>query len=149
MSTLEDLKKQITENAKSQRKYLAAFAKRFPTIFALVDKINDMDNHHSYIGYMYGGSLTIVSKELDGFKGPELLDLLEELENTFCVEFESSDNPVGKEKNFGAHLRWEDGVFDLRVTARLREDSRSCRRVQVGVKTEVIEVPQYILECNE
>jgi hypothetical protein len=149
MTTLADMKKQITENAASQRKYLAKFSKRFPTIFALVDKINEMDDHHSYIGYMCGGSLTITSKELDGFKGPELLDLLEELENLFCVEFTGSDNPIGREKNFSADLRWDDGTLNIRVTARLKEDSHACRRVQVGVKTEVTEVPQYILECQE
>jgi hypothetical protein len=149
MISLAEMKKQITENAAQQRKALTFFSKQFPAIFGLVNRINDENNCYAFVGYMYGGSLTVTIKDLDGFKGPELLSLLEEVENTFGVEFEGVDNPVGREKNFNAYVRWEGGNLDIRVTARLKMDSQACRRVQVGIKTETVEVPQYILECQE
>jgi hypothetical protein len=147
MTTYKDKRDEITSSAKSQREQLARFAKQFPFMPEWIDQLNSQRNNiHAYFGYQYGGTVDIRINNLDGFKGDDLLSILEEVESTFNVELTGTDNPVGRCKEFTADVKW-GSTLNIYVHANLANDSKLCQRVVVSVRTETIEVPEYRLEC--
>lgn len=146
--TLKERIKQINDNAARERKDVAWFYQHFPEIIEKVAEYENRVDASAWFGHLYGGSITISLRGLDGFKGEELLETLFWVETTLNVEVKMTEYPATGRKVFNASKRWARGNLDITVNAELRSGSQSCQRVQVGVTKQVVETPVYELHCE-
>lgn len=92
---------------------------------------------------MWGSSprVTVALHDLDGFKSPRLTRVLDLLETVGDSE-SSTDWPAQYNRDF----EYRVGEIKVRVSAYVMTDSPTCRRIQVGVRSD--EVPVYELKCD-
>lgn len=147
-ATLKETIKEINDRAARERKAAAWFYKHFPEIPEKCEEYNARPDASALFSHLYGGSLDISLRGLDGFKGTELLETLFWVETYFNVEVKMEEYPASGRKVFTASKPWEHGHLDITVSAKLRQDSQSCQRVQVGTTKQVIETPIYELRCE-
>ena len=102
----------------------------------------DLTVHSLYVrASHFKPSIEVNLNTLDGFKDPVLVDLLE----FFTAKTEhmtTRDWPDYLNRDFSFEL--DDAMVN--ISAYVRSDSPTCRKVQIGVKVE--EVPQYQLVCD-
>ena len=103
-----------------------------------------LDENQSYVSIYYWDNkptLSVSLYRLNGFKDQRLTGLLE--------AFMQWTDQVREEVDAGSysktyHMQLDD--ITVQINARIRSDSETCERVQVG--TEVKEVPVYELRCS-
>ena len=142
----------ITQSANRTRATLRKFAKRFPDLPNWIHtKIESRENVTCWFSTKWGGTLQINLHNLDSFKSEALVDLLMIVETAFDIELTGKDIPEYSRKEFTGTYKWdeEESSLDISVTATLSNISSQCQRVQIGVKTEVVETPIYRLDCQE
>ena len=104
----------------------------------------DLDTDTSYVGVYFWDdkpTLSVSLYRLDGFKDQRLTGLLEAFMRWTDTVHEKVD-AGSYSKTYSMQL--ED--VTININARIRSDSETCERVQVG--TEIKEVPVYELRCN-
>jgi hypothetical protein len=110
--------------------------------YSAVFKDLDLEAHNLYVRTScFKPHIEINLNALESFKDPQLVDLLE----FFTKKTEkatSRDWPQYLNRDYSFEL---DDVI-VNISAYVRSDSPTCRKVQVGVKVE--EVPQYELVCD-
>ena len=146
--TMSEMIKETNDRAKRERRSIAWFFKHFPQIISKVAEYEDRRDAYAWFSTGCGGTLSITLDSLDGFKGDELLELLFWVETELNVELTGKDYPQSRRKVFTASKHWALGVLDITISAELRSDSTSCKRVQVGVTKEVVEHAVYELRCE-
>ena len=130
-----------------------------------VKKLQDMINYLvekyelSVWGYSHGVgySVYLTCANLTGLKDEKLETLLNSFIHAEPTETTSRDEAANYERHYG--FRWNDNDFvhnektypmsiDVRVTARFKPESETCRRVVVGYKEPSKDpIPVYALEC--
>lgn len=147
-ATLQETIKEINDRAARERRAAAWFFQHFPGIPEKVKEYSERPDVSAWFSHLYGGSLNISLRGLDGFKGEELLEILFWVETYFNVEVKMQELPASGRKIFTASKPWEHGHLDITISAELRQGSQSCQRVQVGSTKQVIETPIYELRCE-
>jgi hypothetical protein len=110
--------------------------------YSAIFKDLDLSVHNLYMRTSYyKPSIEVSLNKLDGFKDPVLVKLLD--------FFASQTEKMGT-RDWANYLN-RDYTFELEdvvvnISAYVRSDSPTCRKVQVGVKIE--EVAQYELVCD-
>lgn len=104
-----------------------------------------LDDETSYVNVYFWSStkptFSITLYRLDGFKDPRLTGLL----STFLQWTDTVTEEVDA-GNYSKTYNLELDEVLVQVHARIRKDSDTCERVQVG--TSIQEVPVYELRCN-
>ena len=102
----------------------------------------DLEKHNLYVRTSYYKPVIELNLNgLEGFKDPQLLQLL---------EFFTARTDKSSTRDWANYLN-RDYTFELddvmvNISAYVRSDSPTCRKVQTGVKVE--EVPQYEIVCD-
>jgi hypothetical protein len=92
---------------------------------------------------------TITLSDLPGLKDKRLVNLLEAIVGANPNEAGSHDYPSQMERDYV--FRWREGSMSMviRVEARIKSDSASCRRVIVGYEDAPVSLtPIYELRCD-
>lgn len=148
-------RQQILDNAERDLANLKAFVEAFPTIWDTADRLEE--DHpilsETFVSDYWGGTFRLTVRDLDGFKGEALVNLLFAVEETFKVEFNMTDYPASSKKDFTASVAWNDETephtLSIIVEAYLKADAADCRRVIVGETVETVRRPTYKLICND
>jgi uncharacterized protein YPO0396 len=135
----------LLKSNKATIEMLRALAKKVTANRAQINRVIKVAKKISKSAYVYLGGdsvfVNITLRGLDGFKEGALPQALAALEKASGQEFsQSSDYPASGERDFASR-----GFFQIRVEAFLNDAPKQCRKVLV--KTEMVEVPTYELQC--
>jgi hypothetical protein len=123
-------------------KALDALRMKIRANYSEVFKGLDMSVHSLYMrtGY-YKPSIEVSLNKLDGFKDPVLVNILEFLADR-TSKMSSKDYANWMNRDYSFEL---DDVI-VNISAYVRSDSQTCRKVKVGVTVQ--EVEEYALICD-
>lgn len=134
--------KQDSRSCLERAKKLKQASKKIKVDYSAAFKSLDLSVHSLHVGASYYKPTIYVSlNKLDGFKDPVLEALLE----FFTAKTENittKDWPQYLNRDYNFEL---DDVI-VGISAFVRTDSPTCRKVQTGTKVE--EVPQFELVCD-
>lgn len=91
----------------------------------------------------YQPTLTFMVEKLDSFKDPALIRAIETLAGFTGAELKSEDYPQSLNRDF----LFDGQGYKVRLSAYADKDSASCKRVEIGRRTE--EIVEYQLVCDD
>lgn len=91
----------------------------------------------------YQPTLTFMIEKLDSFKDPALIRAIETLAGFTGAELKSEDYP----SSFNRDFLFDAQGYRVRLAAYVKNDSDSCKRVEIGRRTE--EIIEYQLVCDD
>lgn len=134
--------KQDSKSCLERAKKLKEVSKKIKTDYSAVFKYMDFAVHSLHISASYYKPTIYLSmNKLDGFKDPALMSVLEFFTGK-TAQITTRDWPQYLNRDYSFEL--EDVIVS--ISAFVRTDSPTCRKVQTGVKVE--EVPQFELVCD-
>jgi len=106
----------------------------------------EMANNDSHI-YLYDKTIMVDLRQLDGFKDARLVQVLDRL-TAMTDEVSTCDYPAQVNRDYSFHMgeRYTDNYIGVRVSAYVREDSPTCKKVVIG--TEMVEQLTYEIVCD-
>ena len=152
------------QNLKEQRERLtkqAANLDRFAEEIAKIEAFAKVaipkgTEYAIYVGasaWSTSANVVISVKGLEGFKDVRLLNLLLLAETALGVNFNRTADWLGGDalnRDFNGYIYPDPAngseYIDLTISAYVKTDSPTCRKVQVGI--EVQEVPKYEIQCD-
>ena len=106
----------------------------------------EVANEDSHI-YIYDRTVMVDLRQLDGFKDTRLVQVLDKL-TAMTDEVSTYDYPAQVNRDYTFHIgeRYTDSHIGVRVSAYVKEDSPTCKKVVIG--TEMIEQLTYEIVCD-
>lgn len=94
-------------------------------------------------GYKAKPTVTFYMNGIDGFKDPNLARAIEFI-SILCPEAETRDYPEAINRDYS----FKGESFDVRIAAYVKNDSESCKRIEVSRKSVQRDEIQYKLVCD-
>lgn len=132
------LKKQTIAGLRAKRKELMAILR---AIAPSVDSKMDSMSVHSYDGSDV--TITINMYELDGFKDQRLMQLMYAI---MCLNDVKETSTEQYPEYLNCDYKFTVGKCRIQISAWVKKDSATCKRVKIGEKTHV--VAEYKIECE-
>jgi len=127
--------------AKKQKALLANTKKDMVPFINVMRTLLVQNDHMSIINGYHRPMIYIHARGLESFKTGRIVELLQVLE-----AFGSAEGSEDWPSSINRDYKYAMAKFDVRLAAYVKEDSPTCRKVEVGTETQT--VIKYAIQCD-
>lgn len=154
IETLRESQKEVNDRVAFLRSYrteinrlLAPLMQAYKDGLATWEPCLSAERNYAAGGHGHAACLSITARNLDGFKDPRLVKLLERF--VHANEMSTSDWAESLNRDFNFEFRLPDNnAVRVCIVAYVRSDSETCRKVLKSVETKVVEEKVYEIVCD-